>query len=137
MTYLVTKSTHASSDGLLNNVQAGDFCQQAFFLTRCLVTYLYIRPLTIVLVGEGSDMFGGGRLRLGRTVVEADEGVGYERPLLSLATRVATSIDIEGGAMNGGAGSGCCRSCTSDIAFRKGSLAFPAKDIVGKRLPNL
>ncbi len=94
-----------------------------------------MRPLTDVLVGEGSDMFCGGRLRLGRAVVEVEVGVGYERPLDSLATRVATSIDS--GGVNGGRGNGCCRSCTSDIAFRKGALAFPAKDIVGKRLPHL
>ena len=107
---------------------------------RVLVTYLYIRPLTIVLVGDGSDMFWGGRLRLGRTAVEVDEGVGYERPLLSLLTRAATSMD--GGTFNGGGGNGLRRSCATDMAIRKEiscptslALAFlaKAKDIVGKR----
>ena len=65
-------------------------------------------------------MFCGGRLRLGRTAVEAEVGVGYEeRPLLSLVVmRVATSMD--GGVLNdGGAGSGGCRSCRSDMACRE------------------
>lgn len=79
-------------------------------------------------------MVCGGRLRLGRTVVDVDEGVGYERPLLSELTRVARSID--GGGFNGPGGNGCCRSCTTDMALRKGALAFPARDIEGKRLVN-
>lgn len=86
---------------------------------QCHPTYLYIRPLTIVLVGDGSDMFCGGMLRLGRTVVEADKGVGYERPLVSLLTRAATSID--GGGFNGGGCNGCCRSCARDIAVQRGA----------------
>ena len=53
-------------------------------------------------------MFGGGRLRLGRTEVELDEGAEYERPLVSWLTRVATSID--GGGFNGDGTNGCCRS---------------------------
>ena len=69
------------------------------------MAYLYIRPLTIVLVGEGPDMFCEGRLRLGRRVFELDEGVEYERPLLSLLLmRVATSMD--GAGINGEAGNG-------------------------------
>lgn len=70
-------------------------------------------------------MFCGGRLRLGRTAVEAEVGVGYEeRPLLSLVLmRVATSM--EGGVLNdGGAGSGGCRSCRSDMACREGMTCF-------------
>ena len=83
-----------------------------------------MRPLTIVLVGDASDMFCGGKLRLGRTVVEAEVGVGYERPLLSLVLmRVATSMD--GGVFNdGGAGNGCCRSCRSDMAVPEGMTCF-------------
>ena len=55
-------------------------------------------------------------------MVEAEDGVGYERPLLSFPTRVATSIDggFKGG---GGNGNGCCRSCTSDMAKPEGALA--------------
>lgn len=75
-------------------------------------------------------MFCGGRLRLGRTAVEAEVGVGYEeRPLLSLVVmRVATSMD--GGVLNdGGAGSGGCRSCRSDMACRgRDDLLRAAKD---------
>ena len=59
----------------------------------------------MVLVGEGSDMFCGGRLMVGRTAVEVEEGVEYDRPLLSLLLmRVATSMD--GGRMEGEAGNG-------------------------------
>ena len=65
---------------------------------QCHLTHLYMRPLTIVLVGDVSDMFCGGRLRLERTAVDVEAGVGYERPLLSLLTRAATSID--NGAFN-------------------------------------
>lgn len=78
-----------------------------------------MRPLTIVLVGDGSDIFGGGRLRLGRAAVEVEEGVEYERPLLSLLTRVATSID--GGGMKVGGSNGYCRSCMIDMAIQKGA----------------
>lgn len=80
----------------------------------CTISKPYMRPLTIVLVGDGSDMFCGGRLRVGRRVVEADEGVGYERPF-SLPTRVATSM--LGVGYNDGKGNGCCRSCTRDMAI--------------------
>ena len=76
---------------------------------HCRPTYLYMCPLTIALIGDGSDMFCGGMLRLGRIVVKADKGVGYEAPLLSLLTRAATSID--GGGFNGGGSDRCCRSC--------------------------
>lgn len=73
-------------------------------------------------------MFCGGRLRVGRTAVDAEEGAGYDRPLLSLLTRVATSMD--GGGFSGVGCNGCCRSCTRDIAIQqKGApeaLAFPA-----------
>ena len=89
-----------------------------------------MRPLTTVLVGDGSAMVCAGRLRLGRTVEAVEEAEGYERPLVSEVTRVATSMD--GGGFKGGGGSGCCRSCTSDIAFRNGTLASPAKDVMGK-----
>ena len=81
-----------------------------------------MRPLTIVVVGDGSDMICAGRLRLGRTAVDADEDVGYERPLLSLLTRVATSIEEEG--FKGGGGNGCWRSCTIDMAMQKGGGSF-------------
>ena len=122
---------------MLNDIQALAW-SEAFPLGRVPVTYLYIRPLTIVLVGDGSDMFCGGRLRLGRTAVEVDEGVGYERPLLSLLTRAATSMDV--GTFNGGGGNGLRRSCATDMAIRKEAVALlalafqaQAKDIVGKR----
>ena len=65
------------------------------------VTYLYIRPRAIVLVDDCSDMFCAVRSRLGRIAVEVDERVGYKRPLVSLATRVATSMD-GGGIREGG-----------------------------------
>ena len=81
-----------------------------------------MRPLTIVVVGVGSDMICAGRLRLGRTAVEADEGVGYERPLVSLLTRVARSM--EEGGFRGGGGKGCWRSCTIDMAMQKGGSSF-------------
>ena len=77
-------------------------------------------------------MFCEGRLRLGRAAVEVDEGAGYERPLLSLATRVATSID--GVRLDGGEGNGCCRSCTRDMAIQKKPRAFLSKDVTGRRL---
>ena len=65
-------------------------------------------------------MFCEGRLRLGRRGLELEEGVEYERPLLSLLLmRVATSMD--GAGINGEAGNGsCCCSCTSDMALPEG-----------------
>ena len=76
----------------------------------------------MVLVGVGSDMICAGRLRVGRTAVEADEGVGYERPLVSLLTRVDTSM--EEGGFKGGGGNGCWRSCTIDMAMQNGGSSF-------------
>ena len=80
------------------------------------LTHLYILPLTIVLVGDGSVMIWVGRLRLGRTAVEVDKEVGYERPLLSLLTRAVTSME-GGGWFNCVWGNECCRSWESAIAI--------------------
>ena len=76
--------------------------EKAFLPMQAHLTYLYIRPLATVLVGDGSDMFCGGKWRLGCTAVEVDEGVEYERPLVSLVTRAVTSIDGVGIKEGGG-----------------------------------
>ena len=70
--------------------------EKPFLPIQAQFTHLYIRPLATVLVGDGSDMFCGGKWRLGCTVVEADEGVGYERPLDFLVTRFVTSKTVGG-----------------------------------------
>ena len=82
--------------------------EKPFLPMQAEFTHLYIRPLATVLVGDGSDMFCGGMWRLGCTVVEVDEGVGYERPLVSLVTKFVTSKD--GGGIKEGVGIGCCLS---------------------------
>ena len=81
-------------------------------------------------------MFCEGRLRLGRRVFELEEGLEYERPLLSLLLmRVATSMD--GGGINGEAGNGCCCSCTSDMALpERYDLLLPAKKYSGEKAPS-
>ena len=83
-------------------------------------------------------MFCEGRLRLVRRVFELEEGVEYERPLLSLPLmRVATSMD--GGGINGEAGNGCCCSCTSDMALpERYDLLYgvPAKKYSGEEAPS-
>lgn len=79
-----------------------------------------MRPLTTVLMGDGSAMFCGRRLRVGRAGVDVDEVVEYEMPLVSLPTRFARPM---GGFKDGG-GIGCCRSCTSDMAFPEAITCF-------------
>lgn len=82
--------------------------QKPFSPAQAHLTHLYIRPLATVLVGDGSDMFCGGKWRLGRIAVEVDAGVGYERPLVSLVTSVGTSI--HGGGTKVDWDIGCCLS---------------------------
>lgn len=82
--------------------------EKPFLPMQAQSTHLYIRPWAIVLVGDGSDMFCAGKWRLGCTAVEVDEGVGYERPLVSSVTRFVTSKD--GGGIMYGEGIGCCLS---------------------------
>ena len=83
-THLVSKPTHAGSNWLLHDIKAEHNSARDSVIGRHL-SYLYILPRSIALMGTGSGGGAvlGGKLTLGRTA-DVDEGVGYETPLLSL-----------------------------------------------------